>query len=118
MSPTYSPEENYFEITRKAFAGDTIAYKEIRKYYSETTSGDFLYWSLIMSNKYNYSQAHLDVFYSITGDYIGGNLDRFYEIDSQTQKLAISFLNKAVKANVKEAIDIKNELKITRRKAK
>ena len=102
---------NYFELTKKAFAGDTTAYKEIRELYNESTPGNFLYWSIVMSNKHNYSQAHLDVFYSITDDYIGGNLERFDEIDSQTQKLALSFLDKAVKANIPEAIDIKTKLK-------
>ena len=91
------------EIQKEIFSGDTNAYLELRNIYLDSFSGDFLYWAIFMSNKHNYSKAHLDVYYSLIDSYIGGDLTRFNEIDKNTQSMIFSYLNKAISSGEKEA---------------
>jgi hypothetical protein len=48
--------------------GDTLAYGELRMihYLAEQRSTGFLFYALVMSNKYNYGQASYDVYYILT----------------------------------------------------
>src|SRR5688572_5444187 len=62
--------------------GDTISYKAYKDYmFSGDYVEDFLFWPLVMANKFDYPPAHLDVFNCILESYVCGDLNRINEID-------------------------------------
>lgn len=57
---------NYLVLSK----GDTLAYNELKgiHYIGEQKFTGFLYYALIMSNKYNYKVASFDVYDILTTD--------------------------------------------------
>src|SRR6188768_3469218 len=71
---TYSKKLQNKELTdslynRALHHGDTLAYLNLRMIYyiGGSRTEDFLYYSLIMSNKYNYKPAADDVYFILSG---------------------------------------------------
>ena len=90
--------------------GDTIAYKNLKIEYLNTEyyKDEILFYSLMMANKYNYSQAYFDVYKSLTDIYehdisVGS-------IDDKTKELALKYLYKGVELNEYDAICKLSEL--------
>lgn len=71
------------------FSGDTMAYNELKGifYIGEQKVTGLLYYSLIMSNKYNYKRASYDVYDILTYDN--------KVLDDKTKKMAIYYLQKS-----------------------
>lgn len=102
-----SVEDLQFKVFNK---GDTNSYLILKNIYLDFPPEDFLFWAFIMSNKYDYNLAHLDVFYVFLNGSVGGNLNSFYEIDPVTQDLMKRYLNKAVESGLQDAKDILEEI--------
>jgi hypothetical protein len=78
--------------SRVELQGDTNAYKTLVLYYfSEGKSNEMLYYSMIMANKYDYSNAHYDVYQILIDIYD----DSVSQIDSLTAYMAIKYLTNA-----------------------
>lgn len=73
---------------RVLFNGDTIAYNELKGIYyiGEQKPTGLLYYSIIMSNKYNYKKASYDVYDILTHDNEA--------LDTITNKMATNYLEK------------------------
>jgi hypothetical protein len=69
--------------------GDTVAYLKLRMIYyiGGSRKEDFLYYSLIMSNKYKYKEAAHDVYFILSD---GDNI-----LDDQTREMANDYLMKS-----------------------
>ncbi|MBE8723388.1 hypothetical protein [Flavobacterium hungaricum] len=69
--------------------GDTLAYNELKgiHYIGEQKFNGFLYYALIMSNKYNYKRASFDVYDILMHD------EKF--LDKKTKKMADEYLLKS-----------------------
>jgi hypothetical protein len=69
--------------------GDTLAYNELKgiHYIGEQKFTGFLYYALIMSNKYNYKRASFDVYDILT-------IDKKV-LDEKTKKMADEYLQKS-----------------------
>jgi len=90
--------------------GDTIAYKELRiaylnvDYYEE----EFLLYSIIMADKYNFPKAYYYVYRSLT------SIFEFHQytgkIDEKTKMLALKYLKKGVELNDSESTHVLSEL--------
>ncbi|WP_269234132.1 hypothetical protein [Flavobacterium flavigenum] len=76
---------NYLVLSK----GDTLAYNELKgiHYIGEQKFTGFLYYALIMSNKYNYKVASFDVYDILTTD------KKF--LDKKTKKMANEYLLKS-----------------------
>lgn len=74
---------------RTLFNGDTLAYNELKGIYyiGEQKVTGLLYYSLIMSNKYNYKRASFDVYDILTNDK--------KVLDDKTKKMANDYLEKS-----------------------
>lgn len=89
--------------------GDTLAYKDLSMIYALSGHrSDYLRVSLIMANKYQYTQAYYDVYNDLyrTNSYISGNKEETIEdlnmLDKDTRNLAFKYLEKAAsKGHVK-----------------
>ncbi len=104
------PNRDLGLIREEATNGSIDAYNELSVVYLDCHAGEFLFFALLMANKYDYPQAYLDVFYSILYGYVGG-VEDFYKMDKKTQKLALDYLIAAKKKGVKEADEIYKQLK-------
>ncbi|MBZ4037618.1 hypothetical protein K6T82_22845 [Flavobacterium sp. 17A] len=69
--------------------GDTLAYNELKAihYIGEQKFTGFLYYAMIMSNKYNYKVASFDVYDILT-------IDKKF-LDEKTKKIAEEYLQKS-----------------------
>ncbi|MEO9531939.1 MAG: hypothetical protein ABJF27_15150 [Crocinitomicaceae bacterium] len=76
--------------------GDTSSYKDYSSMMFESEHTErFLYWAIIMANKFEYVPAHLDVFNCILESYVCGDISRLNEIDQRTFELMNYHLLKA-----------------------
>ncbi len=74
--------------------GDTTAYAELNiAYLNEEYEEEYLIYSLIMANKYNYPPAYFYVFDCLTSIYENHKTG---EIDKETEALALKYLRKGV----------------------
>ena len=114
MSPnSHSTQEE--EWIRKILCyGDTITYQTMLDSYSDNSRIDeFLGYSIIMANKYDYPQAYYDVFDILT---IFINFEEceydfeFYCLDNKTQQMALTFFREAIyKGNIYASERLLNE---------
>ena len=93
-------------------SGDSSAYKDLTIELLEFKYGDeeLLPYAMIMANKYDYSQAYFDVFFSMTAPY----MDNINQTDSITAKIAIDYLLLAAEKGHSQACEIVNSCSITR----
>ncbi len=84
--------------------GDTNAYLELRTAYLDYSPEEFLFWALIMANKYEYPPAYLDVYYTLLDAYCcdvsTGNLDK---MDRKTREIALNYLKAAAEKGNEQA---------------
>jgi hypothetical protein len=93
--PTNSIEDNrYKELLIWAIEeGDSSAYSEVSgDFFLAHRSKDFLYYALIMANKYDNAQAHYDVYNILTNNGIA-------TLDTTTSNLALYHLKKYKELN-------------------
>jgi len=71
------------------YSGDTLAYNQLKgiHYIGEQKLAGLLYYSLIMSNKYNYKKASYDVYDILMYDN--------KVLDEKTKKIATDYLEKS-----------------------
>ena len=84
-------------ITKFIKYGDTLAYKKARNIYfisDEKTS--FIFYSLIMSNKYGFKSSYYDIYYILTTS------DK-NSLDNKTSKMADYYLLKAYEKGSQDA---------------
>jgi hypothetical protein len=92
------------EIQKEVELGNIASYKELRIVYLDYPRKNFLFWAMLMANKYDYPPAYLDVYYVLTDCF---NKDwKPLMIDDRTQKLALEYLHLAIEKGVKEAEEI------------
>ncbi|MEO8255695.1 MAG: hypothetical protein ABI554_15050 [Flavobacterium sp.] len=92
--------------------GDTIAYGQLVIAYLNYPPEDFLFWALLMSNKYNYSPAYLDVFFALKNSF-NPEADNYSlgEMDENTKNMALKYLKLAVDKKVINAYEILESVK-------
>ena len=80
--------------------GDTTAYNELHTaFMNEKHVEEYLLYSIIMANKYNYHRAYFQVYFCLTSVFkydVG-------EMDDETKTLAIKYLKKGVELNDPES---------------
>ncbi|MNL01748.1 hypothetical protein D3C87_1222290 [compost metagenome] len=78
--------------------GDTLAYNELKAihYIGEHKFTGFLYYALIMSNKYNYKVASFDVYDILTTN------EKY--LDKETRRMADEYLLKSKRRNSNQTI--------------
>lgn len=92
------------EMSQKIlFQGDTTSYKKIASFYfSNERNYEFLYYALVMANKYDYNKAYFDV-YIILSKPQTWNIISFDKLDKRTQKMALFYLLKSHEKGYAEA---------------
>jgi hypothetical protein len=87
--------------------GDTSKYLKAQNYFINSAKYDmFLYYSLIMANKYKYNLAFYDVYIALTHPRTG---ESFKELDKSTQNLALYYLVKSYELGLlSSSYDIKS----------
>ena len=101
------PSRPVAEIKKDVLLGDTAAYWELSTAYLDYPPQDFLFWALLMANKYDYSVAYLDVFYSLKDSFNPeANNYTFGDMDKKTKAIAIEYLKKAVEREVDGASEV------------
>ena len=89
--------------------GDSCAYDKLSVQYLDYGYQDFLFYAVIIANKYNYPQAYFDLFFCLIYEYI----DIYELIDEKTAALAIEYLIKAANMGHKQAQEMISEYDIT-----
>jgi hypothetical protein len=85
------------QFWEKAYAGDTLAYNEIKNIYFDSGQyKEFLYYAMIMSEKNNFSQAYYDTYFIL-------KTDSMTEDNNKSNILANFYLLKAYENNSDEA---------------
>lgn len=70
--------------------GDTMAYNKVQSFFTlEMRDNEFLYYSIIMANKYNFRDAYFNVYWTLANPGTGESFD---QLDSKTQNLALYYL--------------------------
>jgi hypothetical protein len=93
-----TPKRDISLVHKEVFIGNIQSYEELKIIHLDLYAGDFLYYALFMANKHDYPPAYLDVFFSIVNSY--GGVEKFYQMDSKTQKIAMDYL---IMANDRQA---------------
>jgi hypothetical protein len=116
---SYSAKEEIFsmnqaqrdvsEIKDEVRKGNIESYKELQTIYLNYSSENFLFWALLMANKYKYPPAYLDAFHVLVNSSVG-NIENINMMDNETEKMALYFLEKACDKNVAGAKEIKLSL--------
>lgn len=84
------------------YQGSTSAYYELsNSYLDHNFQEEFLFYAMIMANKYNYPQAYFDVYFLLTLTY-----STDFSIDERTAELALEYLLKAYKKGHNQAKEI------------
>ncbi|MEO6230422.1 MAG: hypothetical protein ABJB11_13705 [Ferruginibacter sp.] len=86
--------------------GDTNSYHALRIIYLDHPSENLLFWALIMANKFQYSQAYYDVYYTLLVSSKKINDSDINMLDDQTKNMALRYLNLAAQKGDMNAIDI------------
>lgn len=82
--------------------GDTNAYNSLDTYFmDEPYTEEFLFYALIMANKYKYPQAYYDVYFYLTVLFTSD----MNQIDEETAKMAIKYLLMAADSGHHQALD-------------
>jgi hypothetical protein len=92
------------EIQKEVNLGNIASYKELRIVYLDYPRENFLFWAMLMANKYDYPPAYLDVYYVLTDCF--SNTLKPLMIDDRTKKLALEYLQLAREKGVEEAEEI------------
>lgn len=103
------PNRPIEEIQKEVFGGNIDSYVELKTIYLDYPPEEFLFWAILMANKYDYPEAYLDVFRSIIYPY--GSEYPFDKLDKRTKKIAMEYLLLASKKNVLEASEILKNMK-------
>ena len=89
--------------------GDTLAYYDLSVAYLDMSHPEeFLVYALIMANKYDYPQAHFDVYSCLVNVYYSD----ITKIDEITATLAIKYLKSAAKKGHEQAQEMVKEFSI------
>lgn len=85
--------------------GDTASYQTLwYSYLDNPQLGEFLYYAMVMANKYDYPQAYYDVYLCLTST---TSID---SLDYKTKELVIDYLTRASKKGHTQATSILEEL--------
>lgn len=103
-----STKKPILKIQSGVYKGEVESYLELRDYYLDSFSGDFLFWAMLMANKHDYGKAYLDVYYAFS-DYSGQM--KFSEMDTKTQEFLLFYLKKASEKGESEADEILKSIK-------
>ncbi|MCK9311586.1 MAG: hypothetical protein M0P26_04820 [Bacteroidales bacterium] len=85
--------------------GDTLAYEElsIRYFNVNYSKGEFLFYSIIMANKYCYPPAFFNVYRCLTEIFEHNN--KVGSIDEKTKELALKYLKEGANLNEYNALN-------------
>jgi hypothetical protein len=104
----YLPKYNDLELMKKLSdkiltEGDTIAFNEMKGIYILSThTKDFLYYSIIMGDRYNYNEAYMTTYFIMHSDIVD-------KTNIKQNKLANYYLLKAYEGGHKDAMYILKE---------
>lgn len=100
-----SPVESIRSIKSKVFKGDIISYNKLKTVYLDSSPEGFLFWAMLMSNRFNYADAHMDVYECVLDGYSREGLEGIGALDFETKEMLKKYLRRAsdqgvLKANV------------------
>jgi hypothetical protein len=101
LSPNSYFTKEYEQIRKIVYYGDTIAYQKMFDDFDDNFRiPEFLSYSLIMANKYDFTQAYYDVFYILTmlpqiNEYECDTIS-FYCLDEKTRNFALEYFSLAI----------------------
>jgi len=99
INKKYHPEILKNKVLTK---GDTAAYKELEfAFFDENRLDEYLIYSIIMANKYNYPLAYYNVYHYLSSFYENHEIGVF---DENTKELAMKYLKKGAELNDPESI--------------
>ena len=97
----YDLPKVYALLDKAIYSGDTNAYNEVAGYYMLAfRHTDFLYYSLIMANKYNYKSAYFHVYIGLSRSWADA---RFGKNDNRTENMALFYLLKSYEMGFRSA---------------
>lgn len=92
------------------YDGDKSAYDELSiSYLDHSFQEEFLFYAIIMANKYDYPQAYFDVYFYLTQTFSSD----INNMDESSANLAIEYLLRAHEKGHHQAKDIVEEFSIT-----
>lgn len=90
------------EIKKQVLNGNVKYYKILKDLFNKNPySGEFIFYSIMMANRFDYVPANYDVYRGMIDAYSNNHLGH---IDTETYKLALSFLEYGAKRGDKKAI--------------
>lgn len=93
---------NIQEIKKQVLNGNVKYYKVLKDLFNKNPySGEFVFYSIMMANRFDYVPANYDVYKGMIDAYSNNHLGH---IDNETYKLALSFLEYGAKRGDKKAI--------------
>ena len=106
-----TPSRSIIDIQGDVYKGDEKAYWELRIAYLDYPPENFLFWALLMANKYDNSQAYLDVFWCLVHSSEVGDICNFEKMDMRTKKMALEYLTIASQKSVGGASETLRQIK-------
>lgn len=92
------------------YNGNTSAYDELSvSYLDHNFQEEFLFYAMIMANRYDYPQAYFDVYFYLTQTFSRD----IKSIDERSAKLAIEYLLKSYEKGHHQAREIVEEFSVT-----
>lgn len=87
------------KIVSEVYDGNIASYQELQTIYLDMSPDEFLFWAMLMANKYDYGPAYLDAYYSMKDAYERGG-EKFEDKDKMTKEFLMKYLKIAVERNV------------------
>ncbi|BES62599.1 hypothetical protein [Dysgonomonas capnocytophagoides] len=101
----YTSTSDTFLKKRIIECGDTASYQTLwYSYLDSPQPEEFLYYAMIMANKYNYPQAYYDVYLCLA------NTTDVDKLDDATKKIVVEYLVKASERGQDQASEVLEEI--------
>ncbi len=102
-SPFTDSLERTDSLWNRVRRGDTTAYLELSGRYSDYPPEEILFWAIYMANRYDYSRAYSDVYFSLMSAYDYGD-STLCKMDTATRNFALKYLYIAAQRNEEMAV--------------
>ncbi|MDE5986305.1 MAG: hypothetical protein K2H16_03365 [Prevotella sp.] len=100
--PQRDASKGILEIKRQVLNGKEAYYKALKDSFGKSPYPEgFLFYSVVMANRFDYVPANFDVYKGLVDAYSKNHLG---QLDDETRKLAVSFLEYGAKHGDKKAI--------------
>jgi hypothetical protein len=106
-----APDVNTDSLKSEVMMGNYDSYLKLKNIYLDYPSEDFLFWAIVMADKFDSDIACLDVFYTMLSGYqVDTDFIGYAEIDEDSRILMNSYLEKAIDLGNEDAVLIKEQI--------